>query len=241
MSTDNILIDLPLKYLVHAPSDTKDKPLIIFLHGYGGNEENLFTIKENFIPECTYVSVRAPIPLFHRAYQWYNLQTPSTGLVEVARQIQSSTRLLEEFIIKATQKYETDSEKVILVGFSQGATISYELALRRPLLVRGIIALSGTILPFLKAEIKPGHDLKSLAIFIGHGDMDSTVPISAAIAARDTLSQTTVVPSFHQYPYLGHSTNDEEIEDVKKWILGILEVPRLRKYEIKREMHPHAE
>lgn len=56
-----LLTDLALPYLAAAPADTQDKPLIIFLHGYGSDERDLFGIKDELSPDYTYLSVRAPL------------------------------------------------------------------------------------------------------------------------------------------------------------------------------------
>ena len=62
-------------------------------------------------------------------------------------------KLIKDFVGQATAKYHTQPDRVFLVGFSQGAIMSYEVALRDPQLVRGIAALSGSVLPVLKAQV----------------------------------------------------------------------------------------
>ena len=63
--------DLPLKYLEQANADSNHQPLVIFLHGYGSNEQDLFDIKDNLPESYTYLSVRAPMVMQEGSYQWF--------------------------------------------------------------------------------------------------------------------------------------------------------------------------
>ena len=217
--------DLPLKYVVQAPADTKNKPLVISLHGFTRSEADISHLKNDFNPDFTYISVRAPFPIYS-GYQWFSLQIPPGGLIQVAKEVKDSSKLLEDFVKAAAIKYKTDTEKVFLIGFSQGAMMSYELALRKPTAVRGIAALSGAMLPIVQSQMTPGHDLKNLAVFIGHGTEDNRIPLDAASAANSTLSRTSISPTFHSYEGLGHTINHKELADINAWIKKTLETNR---------------
>ncbi len=69
--------------------------------------------------------------------------------------LKASGQVLLDFIDKARAKYSTDASKVYLVGFSQGAMMSYEVALRHPEAVGGIAAMGGRVLSVLRAELTP--------------------------------------------------------------------------------------
>jgi phospholipase/carboxylesterase len=117
-------------------------------------------------------------------YRWFT-KTPGDGEYDgETADLQRSARLIEDFVGKATAKYHTQPDRVFLVGFSQGAIMSYEVGLRRPELLRGIAALSGSVLPVLKAELKPDASLGKLAIFIGHGTLDQALPYASATLGR---------------------------------------------------------
>ena len=214
--------DLPLKYLAH--SEGVNKPLIIFLHGYGSNEGDLFSLRQELMPDYTYVSVRAPLTLYEGSYQWFSLQLPTGGLLQIEKELMNSEKILEEFISACAQKYQTTKDKIILVGFSQGAIMCYQMALKNPELVRGIACLSGMILP--TQQITPGMDLKNLAIFIGHGTNDQRVPYFAGEVAYEALLKTSVRPTWRSYQGLGHSINEHEIKDINEWIQQTLTTPR---------------
>lgn len=214
-----LLTDLALPYLAAAPADSKDKPLIIFLHGYGSDERDLFGIKDELPADYTYLSVRAPGEVDGGGYKWFTQDTDQAEYEGVTSDVDKSTDLLRTFIEQATEKYGTQPNKVILVGFSQGAMMSYQIGLQYPELVRGIAPLSGKILVALNSRLKPDERLKSLKVFIGHGSADSRVPYSGATEAQTVLENNLLIsPEFHSYAGAGHTITSAEVGDLKRWV-----------------------
>lgn len=209
--------DLPLKYLEQATPDSRDQPLVIFLHGYGSNEQDLFGMKDELPASYTYLSVRAPMVMEEGSYQWFRKKGEGAYNGETD-DLKTSGQVLLDFIAKATQKYHTDPGKVYLVGFSQGAIMSYEVGLRHPEAVGGIAALSGRILPVLKSELKPDEKRQSLAIFIGHGTADKRLPYSDGTEANSLLQSVSLEPEFHGYQDVGHNISAEELQDLGAWL-----------------------
>lgn len=215
-----LLDDLPLHYLEQAGADSRNRPLVIFLHGSGSNEEDLFGIKDELPADYTYLSVRAPQTAEEGSYQWFNKKGdgPYDGVTD---ELDSSAKLIGEFIVKAAAKYHTQADKVFLVGFSQGAIMSYEVGLRHPQAVRGIAALSGKVLPVLRSQLKADKRLDSLAIFIGHGTADRRLPYSDSSEAYSLLQSLSLKPEFHAYPGIGHTISDSEMQDLKRWLQAL--------------------
>lgn len=209
--------DLPLKYLEQATPDSHDQPLVIFLHGYGSNEQDLFGMKDELPGSYTYLSVRAPMVMEEGSYQWFRKKGEGAYNGETD-DLKTSGQLLLDFIAKAAQKYHTEPDKVYLVGFSQGAIMSYEVALRHPEAVGGIAALSGRILPVLRSELKPDEKRQSLAIFIGHGTADKRLPYSDGTEANSLLQSVSLEPEFHAYQGVGHNISAEELQDLSAWL-----------------------
>jgi phospholipase/carboxylesterase len=210
--------DLPLAYLEQTQSDERNEPLVIFLHGFGSDEQDLFGIKDALPSTWTYLSVRAPTPVQPNGFRWFT-KTPGDGEYDgVTADLQSSAKLIKDFVGKATAKYHTQPDRVFLVGFSQGAIMSYEVALRDPPLVRGIAALSGSVLAVLRAELKPDERLGKLAIFIGHGTLDQALPYDSATRANEVLVGLGLNPEFHGYPGMNHTISEAEVQDLKAWL-----------------------
>jgi phospholipase/carboxylesterase len=132
--------------------------------------------------------------------------------------VKKSEKQITDFVSAAVQKYRTSPGKVYLIGFSQGAIMSYDVAVHFPQAVGGVAILSGKMLPSLRAEVKPGQPLSMPAIFIGHGTADQRLPFASATQARKLLESVSVTPQFHGYEGLGHSINEAEINDLKAWL-----------------------
>ena len=210
--------DLPLSYLEQTQGDARNEPLVIFLHGFGSDEQDLFGIKDALPSTWTYLSARAPMPVDPSGYRWF-AKTPGDGDYDgETADLQRSAQLIEEFVTQATAKYHTQADRVFLVGFSQGAIMSYEVGLRKPTLVRGIAALSGSVLPVLKAELKPDASLDRLAIFIGHGTLDQALPYASATRANEVLLGLGLKPAFHGYVGMPHTVSEAEVQDLKVWL-----------------------
>ena len=210
--------DLPLSYLEQTQGEARNQPLVIFLHGFGSNEEDLFGIKDALPSTWTYLSARAPMPVDPHGFRWFTKTTDDVDYNGETADLQRSAKLIEAFVTQATAKYHTQPDRVFLVGFSQGAIMSYEVGLRQPQLIRGIAALSGSVLPVLKAELKPDQRLNQLAIFIGHGTLDQALPYASATRANEVLTGLGLKPEFHGYPGMNHTVSEAEVEDLKAWL-----------------------
>jgi phospholipase/carboxylesterase len=217
-----MLTDLALPYLAAVPADSKNKPLIIFLHGYGSDERDLFGIKDDLAVDATYLSVRAPLEVDGGGYKWFSQDADAAEYEGVTSDVNRSTDLLRTFIEQATEKYNTQPEKVVLIGFSQGAMMTYQIGLQYPTLVRAIAPLSGKILASLHASLKPDERLKALKVFIGHGTADPRVPFSGATDARTVLENLMMIPEFHSYTGAGHTITRDETDDLKRWVDVVL-------------------
>lgn len=215
---DALQTDLPLSYLAEVNTQASDKPLVIFMHGYGSNEQDLFGIKNALPGDYNYLSVRAPVQLRPGAYQWFT-QKPNTAQYDgVTLDLKRSGELLSRFIKAAAEKYHTQSSQVFLVGFSQGAIMSYEVALRHPESVGGIAALSGRLLPVLRSELKASPALAGLNVFIAHGTADARLPFAGAKDARAFIETLGITPEFHRYSGVGHTISEAEIDDLDAWL-----------------------
>ncbi|MDY7559542.1 phospholipase [Pseudomonas sp. 10B1] len=216
-----LLTDLPLSYLEQTDGQSRNKPLIIFLHGSGANEADLFDIKDQLPTEYTFLSARAPLEVGPGSYQWFN-KKPGDGPYDgETDDLRNSEALISDFVAKATEKYHTQPDKVFLIGFSQGAIMSYEVALRHPDILRGFAALSGKILPMLKSELQPLPGFKALDVFIGHGTADQRVPYVGATDAETWLKELGITPESHAYLGIGHTISDNEIMDLDSWLKEI--------------------
>ena len=215
--------DLPLKYLEQPAADAPNPTLVILLHGYGSNEKDLFGLKDLLPAQATYLSVRAPLELAPGHYQWFRQKGTAAPYDGVSTDLAQAGSVLTDFIVKAAAKYHTPANRVYLVGFSQGAMMTYEVALRRPDVVGGIAALSGRLLPVVEQQMRGVPEYRNLQVFIGHGNADQRVGFSGATHAQEQLKKVGVTPQFHAYPGLGHSISEAEVGDLQAWLQGALQ------------------
>ncbi|WP_024646563.1 alpha/beta hydrolase [Pseudomonas syringae] len=215
---DTLHTDLPLDYLAQTHAEKPALPLVIFIHGYGSNAADLFGLKEELPADYNYLSVQAPVELQPDSYKWFSQKKGVPDYDGVTEDLKSSGTKLTAFIAQATAKFHTQPGKVFLIGFSQGAMMSYEVALRQPKLVGGFAALSGRLLPVVQSEVKASDDLKALKVFIGHGTQDRQVAYASAPQAETTLKTLGLKPEFHAYEGMGHSINEAEVVDLANWL-----------------------
>lgn len=209
-----LLQDLSLKYLIQLPqSKVVNSPVIILLHGYGSNESDLFELKDLFPGKYTIVSVRAPYAVSGQGFQWFALGAPDS------KEIFHSRELILKFISEISGKYNIDSRNIYLIGFSQGAMMSYDVGLSHPDKIKGIAPLSGRLFKHLKNNQEArSNKLKLLKIFIAHGTADDRIPFAEAQTAEDYLKRIGLTPEFHSYKGLGHSISNDEIKDLIHWL-----------------------
>jgi phospholipase/carboxylesterase len=203
--------------LAQADEQARNRPLVIFLHGSGSNEQDLFDLKDELPGHYNYLSVRAPKTMEPGRYQWFAKKGDGAYDGDTS-DLKASGQMLLDFIEKARAKYPTDASNVYLVGFSQGAMMSYEVALRHPEAVGGIAAMGGRVLSVLQAELTPNESRRALAVFIGHGTVDPIIPYHDGVEANTLLKTLALEPEFHAYPGVGHNISALEVQDLRAWL-----------------------
>ena len=214
-------MNLSLHYLVKEPKIILEKnPLLLLIHGYGSNEQDLFSFAEE-LPETHYViSVRAPFDLQYGSYAWYaiNFDADENKFSDL-NQAKKSRDLLVQFIDELIEKYPIDSNNITLIGFSQGSILSYTAALSYPEKIRKIVAFSG----YLNADmILPGiekRDFSQLKIFASHGTQDQVIPVEWARKTKPFLDQLGIENIYREYP-IGHGISPQNFFDFKNWLLN---------------------
>ena len=214
-------MNLSLHYLVKEPKIILEKnPLLLLIHGYGSNEQDLFSFAEE-LPETHYViSVRAPFDLQYGSYAWYaiNFDADENKFSDL-NQAKNSRDLLVHFIDELIEKYPIDSNNITLIGFSQGSILSYAAALSYPEKIRKIVAFSG----YLNADmILPGiekRDFSQLKIFASHGTQDQVIPVEWARKTKPFLDQLGIENIYREYP-IGHGISPQNFFDFKNWLLN---------------------
>lgn len=211
---------LSLEYLVREPKIKLDKnPLLLLLHGYGSNEEDLFSFATELPEEYYIVSARAPYNMQYGAYAWYAINFDADeNKFSDHEQAKISRDLIAQFIDELIQTYPIDPKNVTLVGFSQGSILSYAIALSHPEKVQRVVALSGYVSEPILEENYLRNDLSKLKIFHSHGTVDQVIPVEWARKTEPFLAKLGIHATYKEYP-VGHGVAPQNFYDFKNWLL----------------------
>lgn len=205
-----------LQYVEKLPTATSNTPapLLILVHGYGSNEMDLFSFADELPNSMHIVSIRAPHELGHNSFAWYSInfdadQNKFSDLDEA----RVSLDLISTFIDEFTENKNIDSNNIFLVGFSQGAILSYGLSLNTNK-VQHVVALSGYLNEdlFIEENIETSSDY-----FCSHGSVDQVIPVEWARKAPVFLTEKGIDNQFKEYP-VGHGVHPQNFYDFKAWI-----------------------
>jgi phospholipase/carboxylesterase len=210
---------LSLDYLIREPKIKLDKnPLILLLHGYGSNEEDLFSFATELADEYYIISARAPYDLQYGSYAWYAINFDADeNKFSDNEQARSSRDLIARFIDELTTNYPIDSAKISLLGFSQGAVLSYAVALSHPEKIQKVIALSGYVSDTIFEKDYLKNDLSKLKIFASHGTADQVIPVDWARKTKPFLDKLGIESVYKEYP-IGHGISPQIFSDFKNWL-----------------------
>jgi phospholipase/carboxylesterase len=213
-------MNLSLEYLVREPKIKLDKnPLLILLHGYGSNEEDLFSFAAELPDEYYIISARAPYNMQYGSYAWYAINFDADqNKFSDNEQAKSSRDLIVQFIEELIAKYPIDPKQVILTGFSQGAILSYAIALSHPEKISKIVALSGYANEEIINENYKSNDFSKLKIFHSHGTVDQVIPVDWARKTKPFLDNLNINSTYKEYP-IGHGVSPQNFYDFKNWLL----------------------
>ncbi len=197
-------------------------PVLVLLHGYGSNEEDLFDLSATIDSRYAIYSLRAPISLGNGGFAWYGLNRDSNKkLVYNYKEAASSREMVMRFILQQCRTNHLDSNAVVLLGFSQGAMLSYDMALSFPGKIKGVLALSGRLMEESKVQKKP-IQLKSTSFFIAHGTNDELIAVTESEKAKDYLKLMKAKDIVYKTYAMQHVLNGQEIIDIRAWLQKFL-------------------
>jgi len=211
-------MNMILHYLVREPKIKSGKPpVLILLHGVGSNEEDLFSFADQLPGKFLVISARAPNTLGKGSYAWYPVDFTATKPVINFEEEEKSRNILIKFVHQVKEKFVVDEKQVYLCGFSQGAIMSYSVALTHPELIAGIAVMSGRLLEEIKPLIASKDKLQSLRIFISHGTNDNTLQIHYARESVAFLKSLNLNPEYKEY-IESHGINMDMLTDLIQWL-----------------------
>lgn len=206
-----------LHYVVRQPKNTSENPpLLILLHGYGSNELDLFSFAEELPEELLIVSLRAPYEIGMGGFAWYAITLDaSDNKYSNLDQAKKSLHLIANLIDELKSKYTTNPDNTFLLGFSQGAILSYAISFSFPNKVQHVVALSG----YLNEDLLPSDNETKIETdyYISHGSADQVLPVEMARKTSPFLTRLGLDNTYSEYP-VGHGVAPQNFFSFKKWI-----------------------
>jgi phospholipase/carboxylesterase len=198
------------------------KSLVVFLHGYGADGNDLIDIGRVWaplMPETAFVSPHAPEPCAEAPVgrQWFPLARVDP--LKLREGVVHAAPALEAFLDAELLRHKLADDRLALVGFSQGTMMALHVAPRRANAIAGVVGYSG-LLPgpeFLKAEVK-----QRPPVLLVHGDADQLIPSLALYAAARVLGDAGFQAEWHMRPGLEHGIDQEGLDLAATFLRRVL-------------------
>lgn len=197
-----------------APRSGRASALVVLLHGYGANGDDLIALGDAWqsaLPDVAFVAPNAPetIPGMYGGLQWFalTLRDPS----EYWRGVSAAQPALDRFLDAELARYRLAADRLVLVGFSQGSMMALHVGLRRKSAPAGIVAYSG----LLAGPDRLGETKARPPVLLVHGEADDLIPVEALHMAREALAGAGLPVEWHVRPRLGHGIDPEA-----QWMAG---------------------
>jgi phospholipase/carboxylesterase len=196
------------------PKSSAPEQLVVFLHGYGANGNDLIAIGKQWrdlLPGAAFVAPNAPEPCPQApdGRQWFRLTL--TDPTERWAGVNKARPALDAFLDAELARHRLDDSKLALVGFSQGTMLALHAGLRRTRAPAAILGFSGALVAPTNqeqdaAQVPTGRPPSILLI---HGSQDDLIPAEALFLSAEKLAQAGIPCQWHLSVGLGHGIDSE--------------------------------
>ena len=201
-----------LAFRYAMPSGPGPYPPAVLLHGRLGNEDVMWVFRRVVPRPWLVIAPRAILPEGTSGFSWHLQpygQWPDLAAFDPA--VDALTR----FLTALPRLYNADPDRLYLIGFSQGAAVSFATALRRPTIARGIAGMVGFV-PRVAPEAVAGR-LSGLPVFMAAGERDATVPPEESRRAAAVLRAAGAELEYREYP-TEHKMTAAALDDLQAWL-----------------------
>ena len=125
---------MQLEYILRRPSVQEGRPpLLVLLHGQGGDETGMSAWAQSLDPRLMTLSLRAPHAHADAGYRWFSVRFAQQAVRVDSAELETSRLAVTQCINDAVMGFGADPRRVYVLGFSQGATLAYGLVMSIPL------------------------------------------------------------------------------------------------------------
>jgi len=203
-------------------SGSRPDALVILVHGYGSNGDDLIALARMMqpaLPNAAFVAPNAPsqIPHMAAAYQWWPIETFS--MAERAAGADAAAPVFDAFVTQSLEEAGLPSDRLLLIGFSQGTMMALHVGLRRAEPVAGIVGISGMLVAPERLEAEIASRPPVLLI---HGTADDVVPFGSMDLASSALTSAGVMVGTHASRGVGHSVDQAGLAAATAFAVRVL-------------------
>ena len=181
---------------------------MIAVHGRGASAEDILTVASALDrPDFAYVAPQA------EASAWY----PYGFMAPIEQNepwLSDALSVLDRLVAEARQA-GVAPERLVLLGFSQGACLALEYAARNPRRYGALVGLSGGLIGPDGTSLEHGGSLERTPVFLGCSDVDPHIPKRRVEDTAAALERQQAAVTMRLYPGMGHEVNDDELEHVR--------------------------
>jgi phospholipase/carboxylesterase len=210
---------MQLLHTAHVPAGEGPFPTIVALHGWGASAHDLIGLapilhRGEALVLCPQGPVSVPVGPGYVGYGWFPIS--GGGPMDPA-EFARGKAALAGFLDEALRHYPADPRKLVLLGFSQGGVMAYDLALREPERFLALVALSSWLPAALASTVEAGPALARLPALVMHGSEDPMIPVARGQESRDALLKLGVQTTYREHP-MGHEIRPEALRDLVEWL-----------------------
>jgi phospholipase/carboxylesterase len=197
---------------------------VITLHGRGTSGQEMMPLADQIhLPRLRWVFPDGPMP-FPGGFggrMWY--ESPTEG----PRGIEASRDLLFELLDHLITQDMVPEDRVVLMGFSQGAVMSLDVGLRYPRRLAGIIALSGHLAVPDKLSAEKSDVSAGMPVLLVHGKLDEVVSVEESREAQAMLRKEGYRVRLNEF-LMAHQIIPDEIEAIRRYLVQLLDLSEQR-------------
>jgi phospholipase/carboxylesterase len=205
-------------YAAHVPAGEGPYPTVLALHGWGAHAQDLLGLAPylhggDALVLCPQGPVTVPTGQGMVGYGWFPLS--GGGELDPTQLTMAGLRL-KTFLDQAMETYPIDTKHLLVMGFSQGGVMAYDLVLKDPGSYTGLVVMSS----WLPNQLKPADSLASehasLPVMVVHGTEDPMIAVARARESRNRLIALGLSPTYREYE-MQHEIRPEALGDIVQW------------------------
>ncbi len=210
---------MDLLYTAHIPAGEGPFPTVIAMHGWGASAHDLFGLAPMIhggeaLVLCPQGPIRMQTGPQTVGFGWFPLS--EGGPPDPVAMVTASAQL-RDFIDRACEVHPVDRDRILLMGFSQGGVMAYDLALAEPERFAGLVALSSWLPGPMASRASRGPALEALPTLVIHGTKDPMIAIERMHESLAHLRELGMQPAHGEYE-MGHEISQQSLRDLLGWL-----------------------